>query len=145
MSVAIAPLVASDYSEWLPLARAYKAFYETVLSDEEYMRAWQRLMAGDAVSGLGARVDGRLVGIVHALYHASTWAEQVCYLQDLFVDPVVRGRGVARALIEAVAANARRAGAARLYWTTQQHNATARTLYDKLASFNGFIRYDYPV
>ncbi|MFN7570165.1 MAG: GNAT family N-acetyltransferase [Betaproteobacteria bacterium] len=145
MSVAIAPLVASDYAEWLPLARAYKAFYETVLYDEEYTRTWQRLMAGDAVSGLGARVDGRLVGIVHAVYHASAWAEQVCYLQDLFVDPAVRGRGVARALIEAVAANARRVGAARLYWTTQQHNATARTLYDKLASFNGFIRYDYPV
>jgi GNAT superfamily N-acetyltransferase len=82
---------------------------------------------------------------VHFLYHTSTWAESVCYLQDLFVDPALRGRGIARALIEAVADEARSAGAARLYWLTHEHNATARRLYDAVGAFHGFLRYDYPL
>jgi GNAT superfamily N-acetyltransferase len=82
------------------------------------------------------------VGIAHFLYHASTWAERICYLQDLFTEESVRGQGVARALIAAVAERARQAGAARYYWLTQENNEVARALYDKVARFNGFIRYD---
>jgi hypothetical protein len=50
---------------------------------------------------------------------------------------------VARALIEAVADQAREKNATRLYWHTKEDNARARMLYDKLASFGGFIKYDY--
>jgi GNAT superfamily N-acetyltransferase len=61
----------------------------------------------------------------------------------LFVAEEARGRGAARALIERVASEARQHGATRLYWTTKQDNTVARALYDKVATFNGFIRYDY--
>jgi GNAT superfamily N-acetyltransferase len=69
--------------------------------------------------------------------------QEVCYLQDLFVDPTSRGRGAGRKLIKAVAAIAGERGCLRLYWTTKEDNATARSLYDRIARFNGFIRYDY--
>jgi GNAT superfamily N-acetyltransferase len=141
----IAVLGPADHQRWLELARGYKAFYNTRVSDAEYERAWQRLLAQDRVWGLGAHLDGRLVGITHYLFHTGTWNHEVCYLQDLFVDPRLRGRGVARALIEAVASAARQRGAERLYWLTQTHNETARALYDKVAKHNDFIRYDYPL
>ena len=141
----IAPLDQRDRARWEVLARGYKTFYKTVIPDADYEIAWQRLVTHDRVAGLGARLDGELVGIAHYLFHTSVWAPTVCYLQDLFVDPGVRGRGVARALIEAVGTEARAGGASRYYWTTQDHNATARTLYDKVAKHNGFIRYDYPL
>jgi ribosomal protein S18 acetylase RimI-like enzyme len=67
----------------------------------------------------------------------------VCYLQDLFTDETARGRGVARALIEAVADDSRKQRATRLYWLTQDNNTQARALYDKVARHQGFIRYDY--
>ena len=86
-----------------------------------------------------------IVGIAHYLFHTSCWAQKVCYLQDLFTAHDLRGKGVARALIEAVAADARKQGAARYYWMTQEHNATARLLYDKVAKWNGFIRYEHPL
>ena len=143
--IRVTPLARSDHERWLALARGYKAFYKTETTDAEYERAWERLLAEDRIHGLGAHHDGRLVGITHYLFHASTWAERVCYLQDLFVDPDVRGRGIARALIEAVAGAARERGSARMYWLTQDHNATARALYDKVAKHNNFIRYDYPL
>lgn len=145
MSIDIHPLAPQHRSGWQPLAQAYKAFYRTPTTDQEYDQAWRRLMAAQDVRGLGASIDGRLVGIAHFLHHGSTWADRVCYLQDLYTVPEARGQGVGRALIGAVAAQARDAGAARYYWLTQEGNAVARMLYDKVAQYNGFIRYDFPL
>ena len=145
MAIRIARLNKSDHDAWLALARGYKDFYQTVTSDAEYAIAWRRLQDDDGIHGLAAWTDDRLIGIAHYLFHTSTWAETVCYLQDLYVEPAARGRGAARALIDAVAAAAREHHAARLYWLTQEHNAAARALYDKLACYRGFIRYDYPL
>lgn len=143
--IVIAPLQAGDRTDWLPLAQAYKAFYQTPTRDAEYQRAWERLLAGDGVQGLGARVQGQLVGITHYLFHTSTWAPRVCYLQDLYVSETHRGQGTAAALIEAVATAAQHGGAQRLYWLTQSDNLRARRLYDRVAEHRGFIRYDHPL
>ena len=143
--IRVASLEAGDFADWLVLAEGYKTFYETPTSPEAYAEAWRRLLAGDGVFGLGAKIDGRLVGIAHYLFHTTTWAAGACYLQDLYTAPAVRGRGVARALIAGVAALARGHGAARFYWTTRDSNASARRLYDQVARFDGFIRYDHPL
>jgi GNAT superfamily N-acetyltransferase len=136
------PLNQGDRGRWEVLARGYKAFYETVVSDEGYERTWQRLLRADELHGLGARLDGKLIGIAHYFFHAAVWNEGSCYLQDLFVDEEARGQGVARALIEKVAEAAKERGVPRLYWNTKQDNVTARALYDKVATFRGFITYD---
>jgi len=107
-------------------------------------------MTPDApIRGFGARegsADAPLVGITHYLFHAHAWNDrEVCYLQDLFVDSTIRGQGAGRALIERVAEAARERGCFRLYWTTKEDNHRARRLYDLIARFNGFIRYDYPL
>ena len=126
-------LQAADRATWEPLARGYKCFYETDLADAEYNAAWQRLLHDPRFVGLGAWQGGVLVGIVHALFHASTWADEVCYLQDLFVAEAARGSGAGAALIDAVATACRQRGASRLYWLTHHGNAAARTLYDRVA------------
>lgn len=141
--VEIAPLAAADRAEWDVLARGYKAFYEDPQPDEVYDRLWSRLMGGDALYGLGARLEGRLVGMSHYMFHANAWMADVCYLQDLFTAPEARGRGVAGALIHAVADAARARGCAKYYWLTKQDNERARRLYDQVARFKGFLRYDY--
>ncbi|MGW0945506.1 N-acetyltransferase family protein [Streptomyces sp. NPDC002623] len=143
--IEIGSLVPEDRAAWEVLARGYKRFYRTEVPDEGYKEMWRRLLDGAEVHTVGARADGRLVGIAHYLFHPSGWMADSCYLQDLYVDEAARGQGVARALIERVADAARERGAARLYWNTQEHNATARALYDRVANFNGFIRYDYPL
>jgi len=141
----IAPLSSSDRAAWQPLAVGYNAFYEREQPDAVYDRTWQRLMEGRELHGLGARLDGRMVGIAHYLFHAGVWLGQACYLADLFVDEAMRGQGAARALIEAVADAARRQGCGRYYWLTRQDNVRARGIYDKVGRFAGFIRYDYPI
>lgn len=145
----ISQLAAADRPRWTELWRAYLAFYETQLSPAIFDHAWSRLMQGHELHAYAARAtsdpDSEIIGITHFLYHPSAWTlSPVCYLQDLYVAPEARGKGTARALIEAVAAHARTQNAARLYWLTQDHNETARALYDRLAIHTGFIRYEYP-
>jgi GNAT superfamily N-acetyltransferase len=141
--IEVLPLTASDRGQWEALARAYKAFYLTDLPDSAYEDTWQRLLQRDGIRGLCARIDGRLVGITHFLFHTGIWSPCTCYLEDLFVEPAARGRGAARMLIEAVAEHARAQGAGRLYWLTHETNATARALYDKVAARSGFVEYEY--
>ena len=146
--IVVNPITSSDRDRWAELWRGYLEFYETRLPPEVYDHTWLRLTGEEGpIHGLGARLDGttgRLLGIAHYLFHAHTWTtREICYLQDLFVDPAVRRGGLGRGLIEAVAAVAAERGCYRLYWTTKEDNAAARSLYNRIARFNGFIRYDY--
>ena len=100
----VKPLRAEDRDRWAELWEGYLTFYKTSLPAERYAITWRRMMDGDGLFGFGAYLDGRLVGITHYLFHGSTWGDDVCYLQDLFADPAVRGQGIGRTLIEAVAA-----------------------------------------
>jgi len=145
MTLAVRPLHAHDRAAWETLARGYHTFYEEQFPRETYDRVWSRLCAAKDVHALGAFADARLVGIVHYLFHGHVWQQDVCYLQDLFVDESVRGQGVGRALVAQVERDARERGAFRVYWMTKHDNERARILYDKLATYSGFIRYEDPV
>ena len=137
----------ADYAAWKPLWDGYNAFYgrhgPTALSDQITQIAWQRFFdAYEPMHALLADHEGDLVGIAHYLFHRST--TQIapnCYLQDLFTSQAARGRGVGRALIEAVYERAREAGIPRVYWQTHETNRTAMMLYDNVAERSGFIVY----
>jgi GNAT superfamily N-acetyltransferase len=134
---------ADERAAWEPLWKGYQTFYEVALSAEITTTTWSRLHdPAEPMFVLGAYLGGKLVGIVHSLYHRSCWTiGNYCYLQDLFVAEEARGHGIGRALIEAVASEARAAGASRVYWLTQEGNTTARALYDRVAKRSGFIQY----
>ncbi len=141
----VRPLRPDDHDTWEQLFRGYTAFYERDDPQSMYDRLWDGLLAGERFHGLGAEVDGRLVGLVHYLFHANTTSRDVCYLEDLFVAPDARGRGAGRALIEAVADVARERRCDRVYWLTQTSNTTARRLYDQVAEDRGFMVYRMPL
>lgn len=145
--ITIRPMVAADEAEWRRLWRAYLDFYGAELPDSVYETTFARLLAPgpDGPFGLLAEADGRPVGLVHYIFHQHCWKpEGVVYLQDLYTDAEARGRGVGRALIEAVYAAADAAGRPSVYWLTQDFNHTARLLYDRIAVQTPFIRYVRP-
>ncbi len=141
--VVIKPVGAAERAEWEPLWKAYLDFYQATVSRETYDATWMRLQdPAEPMFVLGAYVDGKLIGIVHYLYHRSCWTiGDYCYLQDLFVAADSRKLGVGRALIEAVYQEAQAAGASRVHWLTHETNGIARALYDTLADRPGFIQY----
>lgn len=143
-AVTVSPLSADDEAEWRRLWTLYLAFYGASASEAVYAETWRRLVAdeGTPVNGFIARADGGAIGLVHYLFHFHCWrVEQVCYLQDLYVDDAARGVGAGRALIEAVYRAADAAGAGDVYWMTQEGNSAARKLYDRVAVATDFMKY----
>lgn len=144
----IRPIQQVDYEEWIRLWDGYNAFYgrehATALPDRVTRQTWGYFLSqSERVHALVAELDGKIVGLVHYLFHRSTSRiSDVCYLQDLFVSPEARGKGVGRALILRVYDEAARAGSSRVYWTTQESNTPGRLLYDKVAKHSGFILYN---
>jgi GNAT superfamily N-acetyltransferase len=145
MSVRVRRLEASDKEAWQRLFKGYIAFYEATVADEVIETTWQRLMAGslDFHVALVAMDEADVpIGLAHVLFHRSTWSpSHYCYLEDLFVDPERRLKGVGRALIEAVYAEADARQCTRTYWVTQEYNYRARGLYDAMATKSPFVQY----
>jgi len=139
--------VRTDFPQWLSLWEGYNTFYgrsgDTALPDEITQTTWARFFDYDEpMHAMVAERDGRLVGLVHYLFHRSTTLlAPTCYLQDLFTDESSRGQGVGKALINAVYDQAREAGSTRVYWHTHETNTTAMRLYDTVAERSGFILY----
>lgn len=140
----IRALQTSDYNEWLFLWNGYLEFYETALSPEVTKLVFDRLCDNnDKQMGGFLALDGeKAIGLVHYIIHRNTWSDKdVCYLEDLYVSPEVRGGGVGRALINSVGDFAREYNLRHVYWQTNKANERAQILYEKMAGPSEFIVY----
>ena len=133
-----------QYSDWLPLWQGYQEFYQVQLSAEVSKNTWHKLSdpQQDHIYGFVAYIDNQAVGLVHVIEHDSCWTVQpYAYLQDLFTLEDARGKGVARALIQALQEYTQQRKCDRVYWLTHQDNQQAQKLYDQIARKTGFIQY----
>jgi GNAT superfamily N-acetyltransferase len=142
--VKIRRIEARDEPRWRELFAQYTRFYEREPDEAITRHVWSRIMDPAApVYAIVAEndIDG-VIGIANYLLHESTGSlTPVCYLQDLFVDPAMRGEGVGKALIDSLVAETAAQGWSRLYWSTKENNYRARALYDKYTPHSGFLRY----
>lgn len=143
MAAMLKPLQAQDREAWAALWAGYQAFYEVAIAPEVSDQTWMRLLDPDEpVNGLLAWYGEQAIGLVHFIWHRSTWTiGDYCYLQDLFVKSTARGAGIGWRLIEAVYASAAESGCSRVHWLTHESNADAMLLYDRLAQRSGFVQY----
>jgi GNAT superfamily N-acetyltransferase len=134
MTISVRPIAASDKERWLDLFKQYIVFYNSNLSDEQFELDWVRINSDFNINGLVAEINGEVVGFAHYIFRPSTWDKNdFCYLEDLFVAPAIRSKGVGGALIKELESIALARGSKRLYWTTAPDNEVARRLYDKVA------------
>ncbi|GAK70436.1 putative acetyltransferase [Agrobacterium rubi TR3 = NBRC 13261] len=143
MDLSIRDARSEDHGQWLRLWQDYLAFYSVDLADDVTAHTWARII--DPASRVSARLavlDGQVVGFAIHHFHDSTWAKTPdCYLEDLFIDATIRGKGVGRALIDDLISICEEKGWSRLYWHTNEDNAQARKLYDSYIKSDGHIRY----
>jgi GNAT superfamily N-acetyltransferase len=145
MTVRVRRLEAKDGPAWLRLFKGYIAFYKATVADEVIEATWQRLLEGAPdfhVALVAVDAADTPIGLAHVLFHRSTWSpSHYCYLEDLFVDPAQRLKGIGRALIEATYREADARQCTRTYWATQEFNYRARALYDQVATKSPFVQY----
>jgi GNAT superfamily N-acetyltransferase len=136
--IEVAPVEEGEFEALLPLIAAYQRFYEVDDVDTDRNRSFFRRFLAPSADGelLAARDEGgEILGYTCLYWHfSSTRAVETVLMNDLFVTPEARGRGVGRALIEASRAVARARGAAWLEWATAPDNHTAQRLYDSMTS-----------
>ncbi len=144
MELVLRKLAPADKSQWLELWAGYLAFYEHELTPEQTELSWQRLLgSSDGVNALVAEHAGELVGLAHYFWTPSTWQQnQDLYLEDLFVSPEVRGRGVGKRIIEELIQICKDAGGSKVHWQTHHTNKTAISLYQKLGQQSEFIVFE---
>ncbi len=147
MNLKIRELKETDKDRWLELWAGYLEFYKSNLSPEQTEFTWKRLINNEQkMYGFVAENENGVIGFTHCLFRPSTWTEtDYCYLEDLFVDPSIRGKGVGRALMNRVIELAKAKNSKRVYWTTQEFNKTARVLYDSITSVSEFVQYRLPL
>jgi GNAT superfamily N-acetyltransferase len=141
--VTIRAVTKKDEAAWRKLWAAYNAFYGRDVEERTTDRTWHALADETGhPHGFIAEANGQIVGFTHYFFVPSTsdWHPR-CYMQDLFADPLVRGQGIGRALIEAVYAEADARESSQVYWLTDASNDVARTLYDRVAHLTPFIKY----
>ena len=147
MNLILRELKESDKTKWLELWAGYLEFYKSTISSDQTELTWKRLINNEQkMFGFVAEDENVVIGFTHCLFRSSTWAEtDYCYLEDLFVDPNVRGKGVGRALINRVVELAKAKNSKRVYWTTQEFNKTARILYDSITPVSEYVQYRLPI
>ena len=147
MTLIIRAIEAKDKSQWLKLWAGYLEFYKSTISPEQTELTWKRLINNELkMFGFVAESEDGIIGFTHCLFRPSTWTEtDYCYLEDLFVDPNTRSKGVGRALMEKVFELAKEKKSKRVYWTTQEFNKTARVLYDSITPVSEYVQYRLPI
>jgi GNAT superfamily N-acetyltransferase len=143
MTIDIRDPRGADEGTWRRLWAGYCEFYRSVVPLEVTDATWRRILdPKSSIFGRIAEQDGTVVGFTNCVMHEGTWANRpICYLEDLFVDPKVRGQGVGRLLLQDLVDLGKSRGWEYLYWHTQEHNATARRLYDTFAAVDDFVKY----
>lgn len=134
----------SDRDTWSELWDGYLEFYKQSISAEQTDLTWKRFFDESVrLHGFVAEVDGEVVGFAHCWFNHTTWLDKAdLYLEDLFVAPSARRRGIGEFLIQGCAKFAKDSGSARLYWQTQRSNESAQKLYYKVASLSEYIIFE---
>jgi GNAT superfamily N-acetyltransferase len=131
----VRPAKADEIEELLPLIRGYCDFYEADPPDDG-LREMARVLIAEPDEGamfIARDEAGKAVGFAAMGWKwSSLSAARAGVLEDLFVAPEARGKGLAEALIEACAERCRERGATKLEWVTATDNRRAQAVYDRI-------------
>ena len=143
-AITIRNVADSDFKRWAELYRGYREFYRLTPDEDVIRRVWTWLQDDQIeVQGLLAAQGNKIVGLAHyrRFYRPSSGTVGI-YLDDLFTDPADRRTGAGHALLASLGSRAAAEGCSVVRWITASDNATARRLYDRVATATPWITYD---
>lgn len=142
--VSVREIEREDLPRWAERYRAYREFYRLTPDEAVIQRVWGWVLdPANEVKGLVATLNGRVVGLAHYRRFSRPSSGTVgLFLDDLFADANVRGRGVGRALLTELSRLSAKDGNSVVRWITAAENTAARRLYDSTAAATNWVTYD---
>lgn len=143
----VRPVTRMDEPSWRTLYRGYRGFYGVPPDEKAIDTVWDWLNDDDHESEGFVIVERS--GLVGGLAHVRKFPRLLTgaaglFLDDLFVDPDLRGRGLGRALLEYLSGYAASEDLGVVRWITAEDNVAARVLYDSEATATRWVTYDMP-
>jgi len=148
MKVVVSELCLQDKAEWEALYYGYAQFYKVPMDQDILDTVWSWIFDQDnAFYALVAKDDsGSYLGLMHYRAMPSPLrGKMVGFLDDLFIKPECRGKGVVDALYEALNSCAADKGWPFIRWITAENNYRGRGVYDKLSDKTQWVTYQMPV
>jgi GNAT superfamily N-acetyltransferase len=146
----VRPVGLDEFVPWSNLFRGYCDFYDVASSDEQLRQVWEWIHQDrcvDALVAVEVNEAGDEVGTLRGLAHVREFCRTLRgtkggYLDDLFVDPDMRGTGVVDALFRGINDLAAERGWGVIRWITADDNYRARSFYDRVAQRTPWITYE---
>ena len=143
--IILRPLQFDDFAKWLPLWDGNNLGQR---NEEVTTETWSRLCDPDntQVNGIAAEMNGEILGIAHYILHPTTGQiNPVCYMQDVYVDPEHRRKGIGKRLVNEITEIGNKEKWARMYWLTQVGNKEAKAMYENFGIKLDFTFYVLPI
>ena len=124
-----------DKKQWKKLYKGYANFYKVEMNNKILQTVWNWLHdKNHEVEGLVYEVDENIVGLAHYRRMPSPLRGQyIGFLDDLFVDPDHRGKGIGEKILKELKIISKSKGWNLTRWITRDDNVRAKSLYDRLA------------
>ena len=140
----IRKLSKNDRFEWEKLYSQYGKFYNISIDNETLNTLWQWIHDyNHDVNAICYGLNGKIAGIAHyRRMPRPIKGHYICFLDDLFVEPIFRRQKIAQKLINHLKLLSKINNWSGIRWITHSSNENAKKLYDKIADNTGFELYE---
>ena len=133
-----------DKDQWKKLYRGYADFYKAEINDKILQTVWGWLNDNKhELQGIAYEVDNKIVALAHfRRMPRPLKGQDICFLDDLFVDPQHRGQKICEKLINRIREISKSRGWSLVRWITRDDNLRAKSLYDRISEKTNWDVYE---
>ena len=133
-----------DKDQWKKLYRGYADFYKAEINDKILQTVWGWLNDNKhELQGIVYEVDNKIVALAHfRRMPRPLKGQDICFLDDLFVDPQHRGQKIGEKLINRIREISKSRGWSLVRWITRDDNLRAKSLYDRVSEKTNWDVYE---
>ena len=135
ISNSVRKIQLKDKEKWQKLYRGYANFYKVEMNNQILETVWSWLHdKNHELNGIVYQIDGNIVALAHyRRMPRPLKGKDVGFLDDLFVEPIHRGKKIGERLLNELKKISKSKGWDLIRWITRNDNVRAKNLYDRIA------------
>ena len=135
MNNSVREIQLKDKEQWQELYKGYANFYKVEMNNQILETVWSWLHdKNHELNGIVYEIDGNIVALAHyRRMPRPLKGKDVGFLDDLFVEPIHRGKRIGEQLLNELKKISKFKGWGLIRWITHNDNLRAKNLYDRVA------------